>query len=210
MTSGNHNKYLYSKVVICEGKMDRLIVNRLINKRNIPCNFDVVDAGSKDHFYNKISEAVIRGVSSILIIADNDDDSAKAFRNVQAQITKGGSTPPVLPKQLHNKPLPIDVLMLPDTGIKGAIEWLALDVFQRKMPDKTCVDQFVACITRGKWLPQQADKLSLAAYVVGSNEKQPDISMADYFGNGVKDIPDFYLDPIFDDIANYITLFSKA
>ena len=133
-------------VLLCEGAHDAQFFSHLIRERNLP-SFTVASCGhaaaARGDGITFLTEALdelpsIEGfgnVEAILIVADNDFNPVRAFADVQKMLCATAEIlgPPRRRYSIPNTPLikggsdpAIVVLMLPWTGINGALDSLLL------------------------------------------------------------------------------------
>jgi hypothetical protein len=148
--------------------------------------------------------------SAILIVADNDDDPAKAFADIQAQIRSAEKLGvPDKPRQRapSTAPLPpVAVLMLPWDDVAGCLETLCYQASSKKWPrNGECVEDFIKCTGIGGWVPQSLSKAKMNGMIASICEEDPATSMQYVWSRKQNIVP--VDDPCFEQIANYLSTF---
>jgi hypothetical protein len=120
-----------TRLIFCEGYEDELFLRLLLKEFGL-VGFDVIAAegnsliGEKMLGYQTTHSTNWERAKTVLIVADNDDDPANAFKLICRQIDNvfGPNSAPAAPKIVGNTQPPCAVLMLPDTNEHGCLESL--------------------------------------------------------------------------------------
>jgi hypothetical protein len=213
----------HKHVLLCEGMHDAEFFKHLTLDRGLPafqvasCGFVAGAPSGRDGVDNLTSalNAIVAvpgfsQVEAVLIVADNDSDPIAAFKKVQqligatadiaagrryaipdAPLTKSGIRPVMV------------VMMLPWTGVPGALDTLCLTAASNKEPAKAvCVDTFAKCAQSDKWPPTKMHKMKLRSLLSATNESDPYISPDWVWRDGTDLVP--LSDNVFDQIATFI------
>ena len=185
---------------------------KLISDRKLP-NFNIINAKGRCDFSEKLKGLRLQKQNAILIVADNDNNPAQLFSEVQNQIrisNRNGTGYPI-----PNKPMEIAkvdgqpailIMMIPWVDTSGCLETLLLPVWQREKKEiKTCVDDFLTCTETAKWEIQKRDKTAIQCFIAGSNSDDPNKSLRHLLESDKNPLP---MDASeFDNIANTLKNF---
>ena len=148
----------------------------------------------------------------ILIVADNDGNPTAALQRVQQYIDATIDIQPgrryIAPaaEQLSAGANPsITILMLPWTGMPGALDSLCLAAARNREPGiAACVDNFERCINPQGWEPQKIAKMKLRAHISAAYS-DPYISPAWVWRDNTDLVP--LNDPVFNQIEGFLRAF---
>lgn len=176
-------------LILCEGKADKAFFRELIKKRGLP-DFDVWfplrkndDSGGWTKFgywLNEIktNEGFIRNTKAILVVADNDDDPATRFTEIQAQIRDGiGYGVPKTPLQATTSAgdLPqIVIMMVPLDGNPGNLETILIPAAYSKWPDlQTPLDEYLGQSPAREWEDRKKAKMRMQCILAATCKQDP-------------------------------------
>jgi hypothetical protein len=120
--------------------------------------------------------------SGILIVADNDGNPAKAFKEVRRQIQQAGEygipTAPALVAPAQNGRPAVAVLMLPWTDQEGCLETLCLRAaLQRRPRIARCIAAYLRCIGIARWTVSNLDKFSMRCLLSAACKRNPNTGL---------------------------------
>jgi len=179
----------HPRVIICEGPSDQKFLENLIESKSI-LQFDILHSSGKSGYERTLSALTVApgfvGVRGILIVGDNDDDPAAAFRSIREQIESvnrvaeiqraGGYGVPDRPQEVARSEAfpPVVLLMLPWTGQSGCLETLLLEAVYDASPDlKKCVDAYSRCTKTDVWGVVEQSKMRLQALISAICKSDP-------------------------------------
>jgi hypothetical protein len=201
------------RLILCEGAHDRAFLEALHQDRELPgaqitCPSNHNLPPGKDGFGGFLT--AIQGWTSfprlkeLVIVADSDDNPAKAFQDVVAEIGKAAAYP--LPTVPHTKipgPPSVAVIMIPWHNKPGALETLCFEAAARAFPAQAaCVDQLASCTGADQWPTQKLAKMRLRALVATTFRKRPDVSLGYIWTQAPNLVP--ISDVVFDGVADVL------
>jgi hypothetical protein len=152
--------------------------------------------------------------NAIIIVADNDNNPAQAFKDVCDQIKGAGEFGvPKLPREIakSNDLPPVSVLMLPWDTEPGCLDSICLSAALRQRPDiKSCLDNFAHC-TGAKiddWGIAHFSKMQLRCLFSAVSKDDPNIPLGHAWtskGLALNLVP--LEDAVFTPIAEYLRSF---
>ena len=165
----------FPRLLVCEGLKDQLFFQHFIHVRGLP-RFHIIAANGNDRLGEAIEAYQIQpksnypSIGNILIVADNDDDPAKRFRNVCRQIDNVyPGTAPDAPLKKSKKTPYCTVLMLPWKDEPGTLESILQDA--AKAPhkgDAAKVDSFLELSQCGQMGKSHETRKGLASFLPSS------------------------------------------
>jgi len=222
--TGLRSKYL----LLCEGMHDAQFFLHLGLARGFSSLFQVSSCGSvagasgPHHGISYLTPALnaLPGVpgfdttlEAILIAADNDGDAVASFSNVQtliggaAEISPGKkyAVPPAPLRKGGSGPA-IVVMMIPWTGVLGALDTLCHDSASSKRPAiAAAVDVFASSVgvnDANGWSITKQHKMKLRSLIAAAHMRDPYLSPTYVWSDGTDLVP---LDNnAFDDIADFL------
>lgn len=145
-------------IVISEGPADDAFLKKLIEVRGLN-NLEVLPPGDAESYGDGGFQLRLEGLkvqpgveqnTAIIIIADNDEDPAAAFKKIQKQIRDAGEYDvPAAPFQpsARGKYPPVAVVMLPAIGQQGSLDTLCLSTVNAKYNQQmACVEAITNCV----------------------------------------------------------------
>ena len=185
------------KLIIGEGAGDESFFRAFLASRRI-AGYDVhprreQDGSGSGYFERALralkvrTEVAIDTLSLLVIVADNDSDPVKSFKDVRAQIqgaedfgvprTPLKATAPLTKSATY--PFPhIAVMMLPGPSACGALESLCYQSAKAKRPrEAACVEQLTQCLGAAKWDATKRDKLLLGCLLGGICKQNPNVTL---------------------------------
>jgi hypothetical protein len=217
----------HKHLLLCEGMHDVQFFQHLAQARGLPafqatsCGNVVGAAPGRDgiqHLTGALNAlpalpTFYTKLESILIVADNDGDHAKALRTVQQYINEAVDIgpghrymAPTTPQVTVGANPAVTILMLPWTALPGALDTLCLAAARNKEPAvATCVDAFETCINPVDWGPQKVAKMKLRAHISAAYPTDPYISPAWVWRDNTDLVP--LNDPVFDQVEQFLRVF---
>ena len=183
-------EFIKEWLIICEGGADKAFFAELIRRRSLP-DFQIQyprregDDTGGFHKYGRflneiqINEGFIQNVRAILVTADNDDDPATRFTEIQEQIRNvGGYGVPDLPLQVARsvRDLPnIVIMMMPPDGTPGNLESVLLPAAYSKWPGlQSPLTDYINSSPAKDWEPRKQAKARLRSIVSATCKQKPD------------------------------------
>jgi len=184
---------------VCEGESDEAFISEVIKKRKLNgCGvwflqlsekpMDQVGAsGFGKRLEALLTETGLEACRLVIVMADNDDEPDKKFRDVIDQIKESGELfgiprtrreivkPNSIPAGRHVPD--IMVLMLPWDSNIGSLETMCYRVGAAKRPALAkCIDTFVKCAKMVNRSTSKLSKSQVRCMLVALWEKNPDVS----------------------------------
>jgi hypothetical protein len=215
----------FPPVLLCEGARDAAFFGHLIESRKLsrfhvtyptdPVDTPNTQTGGVNGFAEKLQAVKVgskyRGLSSILIVADNDDDPDESFRKVQEQVRLAGDFGvPEHPLQQARSAdgVVVAIMMVPWTGLPGSLESLCLPSMYGKWPaGQACLEAFCACTGTTAWSTTKQAKMRVQVLLSAHCERDPNTTLRYAWSEGRGDpIP---LDhKCFDQVVEFLTAFA--
>ncbi len=183
-------------IVLGEGEPDEKFINKVAKAAGLP-EFGTRNPRGGGSSYGKAgfgrrlmalrTETNVEEQKAVLIIADNDDDPAAAFHDIQKQIRESNKDEerqwgvPTKPRELATSSgsLPsIGVLMVPWDDEQGCLETLCFDAAKAQRPDHAkCVEDLVKCAKAESWVISSLSKLRMRVMTASLCEKDPNTGL---------------------------------
>jgi len=118
----------------------------------------------------------------ILIVADNDNNPSRAFKQITRQIRLAGeygipSGPGQVAPAPNGRPA-VAVLMLPWNDQQGCLETLCLvAAFKRRPRIARCVANFLRCVNTKSWTVSNRDKLRMRCLLSAACKRNPNTGL---------------------------------
>ncbi len=171
-------------LILYEGVEDKAFLEALFEVHGIKNKFQFrPDCGGKDKFKSILQSIVIETgeqPKSIIIVADNDGEPAKMFKNIRRQTGKAGFTRPKKPREtvITNGLPPLSVLMIPWDKDEGCLETLCLSAANKKYKKQlACVDQLIKCVRAQKWDIAKKSKLRMRCLLSSVCKSNPNAGL---------------------------------
>lgn len=176
-------------LILCEGKGDRKILEQLIDIHSLGASYQVRAVHGKDKFAPMIQNLMvvpdfISNVKALAVVADNDDDSARAFKDIASALSAVGLPVPRSPEIVANdrlKKKATVVYMLPSQGVDGALETLCIEAAYSQWGIKAPIDSFVAGTDAKNWNATKQSKMRMQAIIAATCKCNPDTTLANLF-----------------------------
>ncbi len=130
-------------------------------------NIQVIDAGGKDTFRNKIL-AIRSGaesgptIRSLGVVRDADDNANRAFQSVCDALRGAGYDPPAAHGEIRGDPT-LGVFILPNGAEAGTIETLCRrSITETEIEASRCVETFINCLKRQRVLHSRNEDKTFA------------------------------------------------
>lgn len=202
--------------ILCEGHSDKHVIRALLAARGIE-GFDITfpseaGEGGKDRFETGLSglKAVSKPTmfQGIVIIADNDSDPDRAFKDVQEQIenAEGYRVPdrPYSTPNLAHAPAVV-VMMLPKEGEPGCLEHLCLQAGYAKWPDmRVCLERFLQCAPARDWPNSRKAKMLLRCLISATCQSDPNVGLRYLWSDRRRECQFSLAHACFDPISDYL------
>lgn len=121
-------------------------------------------------------------VTSLGIIRDAEDKEASAaFQSVCASLGAARLPTPEVMAQMSVGPLRVGVFILPNCNDAGMLESLCLQAASEDAPSRAvlpCLDEFFACLSRGRPQPKNPTKARFAGYALAKDVIDPQLGRA--------------------------------
>jgi hypothetical protein len=209
------------RFILAEGPEDAQFIRELIALRGGMPEFDISSNGDLNsaHGIAGFRNAVMAcepitgftSVSSVILLADNDDDPLGAFRNVcgqveQARVAKDIKRQWGEPAQTALKAVgdpSLAVWLWPAAGTAGCLETLLWKVVEAVHPnDAACVNAACACAHTNTWPIAELDKARVRCFLALKCRPTPSIRLSKLWKTCPELIP---LDhPEFDSFAAFL------
>ena len=181
------------RVILCEGKGDKVFFERLIANRGLP-QFTVIypndqretAPGGRSGFPQRLKalqvESGFSNIMGILVTSDNDEDPNRSFGDIQAKLREAGGfgvpvQPSIAARSQDGFPTVV-VLMLPRTGQQGNLETLCLPAIYDRWPNiKTCLDEFAMCAGVEAWPIGKASLMRLRSMIAAVCRSDPNTGL---------------------------------
>jgi hypothetical protein len=213
----------HSHLLLCEGRHDKEFFDHLLIQHNLPpfqtASFGFVGGAPANRdgidYLDKALNAIVgipgfRLLQAILIVADNDDNPPAAFQKVQHLIRAAAAHPYPVPTAELAKALgqpSIVVMMLPWTGLRGALDTLCLSSASNKRSTiATAVENFATVTGASAWPAPKDSKMKLRSLLSAAHQEDPYLSPAWVWREGTDLVP--LNDPVFDQIVDFLRNFS--
>jgi len=141
------------KLVLCEGKDDKAVVEGLLVHLKIESQVSVESIDSRDNLGNYLRaltqkpEFVRQEVESLGIILDADDDSGGNWRRIVEHVRNAFKVVLLAPaSKVGNKP-GIAGILVPADGRPGMLETVCLETV-RSEREYGCFEEYVSCVER--------------------------------------------------------------
>lgn len=191
-------EFVKSRFALCEGNEDAALIRALVQSvpRNIkpfdvsPIN-DLVDSKGNGGFEEAIIGSDIltgfEGVDDVVIISDNDDDPAKSFGKVRAQLKKAIDESnvrrnwalPIAPGVRVVGSPSVTIWMWPSPGRAGCLETVLWEIVQRKYQTQAaCVEAALACSGADLWAIGKRDKARIRCFMSLMVKKNPALALS--------------------------------
>jgi hypothetical protein len=136
------------KLLIVEGKDEELFFACMIQHLQLT-EIQVAGIGGKNRIRSElkaiVKEPPFSKVESLGVTRDADTDPNAAFKSVKDALAEAGLPSPKKPLQPAKGPPRVNVMILPSSDRKGALEDLCLDAVSHD-PANTCVDEYFDCL----------------------------------------------------------------
>lgn len=207
------------RLILCEGEGDASFLNHLIKERNLP-GFDIffpsnpyTETGGVNGFKEMLESFSLfhgfRTLKGMLVISDNDDNPANAFRSVSEQISSAeGYKAPGQPLEVirTDSVPPIVVVMLPWKDQPGNLETLCLvSSYDSYPPIRGCLDEYVTCTGVDKWGLTKQSKMKMRCMLSSTCKSDPNTSLVYAWSRSENLIPLNHR--CFDQIADFLRRF---
>jgi hypothetical protein len=137
-----------SRLLIVEGKDEEEFLGALIADLGLQ-EIQVAGIGGKTKIRQNLKALVRRfsfsRVEALGVIRDADTDPSAAFKSVKAALAAAGLPSPKKPLQPVKGHPRVNVMILPSSDSKGALEDLCLEAVAHD-PANTCVHEFFDCL----------------------------------------------------------------
>jgi len=183
------------RLILCEGDEDVSFLRHFLSSRGI-AGFDVDrpkpgEAAGSGAFQRRLEVLVaataldakdfrIEDLQELIVVADNDDDPASAFRNVRTQIRDAGYGDPQRPRdpvRAADRPQ-TRILMLPWDDERGGLETLCLAAVLDARPYlRECVDEYVRCTKFSRADSIKGAKMRLRCSLSAACEQEPNVAL---------------------------------
>ena len=209
------------RLILCEGQGDASFIRHLIKERNLP-PFDILypaqpytETGGVNGFREMLEALSLfhgfRTLKGILVLSDNDDNPANAFRSVSEQISSAeGYKAPSQPLEVvrTGSVLPLVVVMLPWKDLPGNLEQLCLISSCESYPAiRACLDEYVTCTDVNKWGPTKQSKMKMRCMLSSTCNSDPNTSLVYAWSRVENLIPLNH--GCFDQIADFLRRFDN-
>jgi hypothetical protein len=125
------------------------------------------------------SRAGFAGLEALVVTADNDENPAAAFANVQQVLRDAGFAAPPAPLAfVPDSNLKIGVLMFPAAGKTGALESLLMESSKWPQTKIDCLSAFTKCSDIDTYAVQKRDKARVQCTIAASFKAQPGRSLS--------------------------------
>ena len=210
--SGSPEKRTELRLIICEGHSDKNVIAALMKEHNLG-GIQIHIAKGRDNFTDALRGARTQGYKAVLVVSDNDDDSAAAFTTVRDHIVDAGFSPPDTPRQTvaataENPSLA--VLMIPWDGISGAIETLCLPAVEKLFADKVaCLDAFCECTKVDQyWGVTKRSEMRVECLLACTQQSEPKIGLGHFVSRNA--CPLAFGHDCFANVSAFLAEFSKC
>jgi hypothetical protein len=136
------------KLLIVEGKDEESFLGALTTHLGLS-DIQVVEVAGKKNIRPAlkaiVKEPPFSQVEALGVVRDADTDPSAAFRSVKAALTAVGLPSPKKPLQSVKGRPRVNVMILPSSDRKGALEDLCLDAVADD-PANNCVDEYFDCL----------------------------------------------------------------
>jgi len=137
-----------SKLLIVEGKDEESFFGAVIAHLGLT-DIQVAEVGGKKNIRPALKaiakEPPFSKVEALGVTRDADTDPSAAFKSVKAALAAAGLPSPKKPLHPVKGPPRVNVMILPSSDRKGALEDLCLEAIGDD-PVNTCVDEFFDCL----------------------------------------------------------------
>jgi hypothetical protein len=152
-----------------------------------------------------------RTLKGILILSDNDDSPANAFRSVSEQISSAeGYKAPSQPLEVvrTDSVPPLVVVMLPWKDQPGNLETLCLiSSCDSHRTIRACLDEYVTCTGANTWGLAKQSKMKMRCFLSSTCNSDPNTSLVYAWSRGENPIPLNHR--CFDQVADFLREFDN-
>jgi hypothetical protein len=166
------------KLLIVEGKDEEIFLGAFIAHLGLT-DIQVAEVGGKKNIKPALKaiakEPPFSKVEALGVTRDADTDPSAAFKSVKAALAAAGLPSPKKPLHPVKGPPRVNVMILPSSDRKGALEDLCLEAIGHD-PINTCVDEFFDCLQeKDLALPKKLSKAKVRVFL--SSRQNPTLPL---------------------------------
>jgi hypothetical protein len=190
-------KFTHERVILCEGSSDKAVLSKLIEIRSLSGIQVYFPHGANDEtggmskfgqslLGNTVANTNFGVVTSVLLIADKDDDSARNFSDIQSQLSQNGFGVPDKELTFVKSPgkLPmVGVMMIPIDDTVGNLETLCMPAIDEQYSALVpTFNDYYSASNAVNWSKQgNKAKMKIQCLLAASIEKNPYSTLSTLF-----------------------------
>lgn len=171
--------------IVCEGASDAAFIDELLRHHGFAdADFHVGEAEGYDGFerhLNGVAGSTDRkNLLRLAVVADNDNEPAVRFANVQNALQNAGFPVPDAPLTIVPGLPSVGVFMMPNPNTQGNLETMLVEAAFTAHPGlEACLDAFTECVNApGDWIINNRSKMRLNASIAAYCVADPGCSLA--------------------------------